>query len=261
MAQEDSRVNARVGPYLVGASLGTPGPGLGHLYEAWHTETGAPVLLLFPSQDVDWRPDGPWCVQLFCEPEWSAVAIELPQSPSPPDASDLSNLLVLSSETVTRLDDNPRLKAHLASPPREPAQALSPRVRRTRASRREMALAGFAVLSAGVSLWMAVARWTGGSLDASHPASDESSFAWVLGNSKTPDAEPLAYPMPVKPFQNQAVAPCYPELDEVEINGGCWFTVERRPPCLQKVQAEYKDKCYLPVSKDRGDKPKRSSTP
>jgi hypothetical protein len=57
----------------------------------------------------------------------------------------------------------------------------------------------------------------------------------------------IAYPLPEKPFSDQAKAPCHPNLDEVEINGGCWVTLERRPPCRDN-QAEYQGKCYLPVS-------------
>lgn len=33
----------------------------------------------------------------------------------------------------------------------------------------------------------------------------------------------------------------------VPINGGCWGTLERRPPCHEE-QAEYQGKCYLPVA-------------
>lgn len=39
----------------------------------------------------------------------------------------------------------------------------------------------------------------------------------------------------------------YPNKGEVEINGGCWVELARRPPCYGK-QAEYRGKCYLPVS-------------
>ncbi len=42
-------------------------------------------------------------------------------------------------------------------------------------------------------------------------------------------------------------ASCIPHEGEVEINGGCWVALEKRPPCFNS-QAEYKGKCYLPVS-------------
>ncbi|MET0400754.1 MAG: hypothetical protein ABW123_00060, partial [Cystobacter sp.] len=74
--------------------------------------------------------------------------------------------------------------------------------------------------------------------------------AQILTDSWPPAPKGFAYPLPSKPFSNQAAAPCYPEVDEVEINGGCWVALDRRPPC-RELQAEYKDKCYLPVTKSR----------
>jgi hypothetical protein len=59
--------------------------------------------------------------------------------------------------------------------------------------------------------------------------------------------EVLAYPLPSRPFRNQAKAPCKPREGEVEISGGCWVALEKRPPCFEN-QAEYQGKCYLPVS-------------
>jgi hypothetical protein len=38
-----------------------------------------------------------------------------------------------------------------------------------------------------------------------------------------------------------------PRKGEVELNGGCWVALEKRPPCYDD-QAEYQGKCYLPVS-------------
>ncbi len=33
----------------------------------------------------------------------------------------------------------------------------------------------------------------------------------------------IAYPMPGKPFSDQAKVPCKTKLHQVEINGGCWL--------------------------------------
>ena len=57
----------------------------------------------------------------------------------------------------------------------------------------------------------------------------------------------IAYPLPAKPFSDQAKAPCKPNRSEVEINGGCWLALEKRPPCGEDF-AEYQGKCYVPVS-------------
>ncbi|WP_342745512.1 hypothetical protein [Cystobacter ferrugineus] len=81
----------------------------------------------------------------------------------------------------------------------------------------------------------------------------------ILSDSDSPVPQTFAYPLPAKPFRNQAAAPCKPQVDEVEINGGCWLAVKRSPPCLD-VQAEYQGTCYVPVSKHRG-RPPQSAQP
>ena len=65
---------------------------------------------------------------------------------------------------------------------------------------------------------------------------------------------PLSYPLPARPFIDQAQAPCNPKKGQVEINGGCWVALEKHPPCYED-QAEYQGKCYLPVSA-RSPKPR-----
>jgi len=69
----------------------------------------------------------------------------------------------------------------------------------------------------------------------------------ALINKRSLGVGPIAYSLPEKPFIDQAKAPCLTKEDEVEINGGCWMELARRPPCREK-QAEYRGKCYLPVS-------------
>ncbi len=58
----------------------------------------------------------------------------------------------------------------------------------------------------------------------------------------------IAYPLPDKPFSNQARPPCRTNADHVASNGGCWMEIARRPPCHEE-QAEYEGKCYIPVMK------------
>ncbi|HEX5745014.1 MAG TPA: hypothetical protein VFZ09_02160 [Archangium sp.] len=57
----------------------------------------------------------------------------------------------------------------------------------------------------------------------------------------------ITYPIPKKPFRNQAKVPCLPRKGEVEINGGCWIELAKRPPCFED-QAEHQGKCYMPVA-------------
>ncbi len=57
----------------------------------------------------------------------------------------------------------------------------------------------------------------------------------------------ISYPLPAKPFSDQAKAPCKLNRSEVELNGGCWLELAKRPPCGEDF-AEYQGKCYVPVS-------------
>jgi hypothetical protein len=69
----------------------------------------------------------------------------------------------------------------------------------------------------------------------------------ALINKAAVGQAPIAYPLPKAPFVDQAKTPCKPNEGEVEINGGCWVALKKRPPCYES-QAEYKGECYLPVS-------------
>ena len=71
--------------------------------------------------------------------------------------------------------------------------------------------------------------------------------ATTLVQTEDPNSSNITYPLPAKPFGNQAKAPCKPRKGEVEINGGCWVELAKRPPCYDD-QAEYQGKCYLPVA-------------
>ncbi|AKJ03478.1 Hypothetical protein AA314_05104 [Archangium gephyra] len=66
----------------------------------------------------------------------------------------------------------------------------------------------------------------------------------------------ITYPLPVRPFSDQAKAPCFPKSGEVEINGGCWVELAKRPPCYDD-QAEHQGKCYMPVSAKSHEKKRR----
>ncbi|ATB38915.1 hypothetical protein CYFUS_004352 [Cystobacter fuscus] len=72
---------------------------------------------------------------------------------------------------------------------------------------------------------------------------------------------PIAYPLPKKPLPNQSTVPCNSKLAELEINGGCWMELARRPPCIEENQAEYQGKCYYPVAKKEEARPPQSVNP
>ncbi|WNG28518.1 hypothetical protein F0U62_34335 [Cystobacter fuscus] len=265
MAKEKHWTRDRLGSFYLGASHDELGPGLGRLYEAWQEGTGAPVLLLQPGANVNWQPEGPLRIQLSFDPRWSTVSVKVEEAPAPPDLSDVANILVLTTAAITRVEDNPQVRAHVASSPRPHAMpSAPPPPEREPRFGRGLALAALLVLSLGLGVWLCAEHGSAGPgllSSAMETEGPSKRHVWILGNSKYPGADAIGYPMPATPFDNQSTKPCYPELDEVEINGGCWFTVERRPPCLKDVQAEYKGKCYLPISKDRGKKPVRSIEP
>ncbi len=234
------------GPFQLGRSYEEVGPDLGSLHEARHVSTGRAALTLLPGERVEWQPEGAWRVRLSCEPKPPSVTLEVEQTPASAQVTELADILVLMTAAVERVEDNPQVQAHLVG---------------GRVSRWERwgsrAVAGLAVLALGLAVWLH------GASTPEHPAhtlpgvdsrSPSRTDAPGLINTDDSQATPSIYPLPWEPFRNQAKAPCRTKAGEVEINGGCWVALERRPPCTE-IQAEYQGKCYMPVSKDRGRPP------
>ncbi|EPX64095.1 hypothetical protein D187_005228 [Cystobacter fuscus DSM 2262] len=247
MANEKSGEDRRLGPFRLGRRYDEVGPDLGRLYEARHAATGRPALTLLPGERVEWTPEGDWAVSLFYKRESASVSLRVDEAPPSARASELADLLVLTDAAVRRVEDNPRLSEHLASGPRPWRARLMP------------VLAGVC-LSFGV--WLHVVSESRRQPFASPAVVFEAPSegkAPLLSDSEPSVPQTLAYPLPSRPFRDQAAAPCKPQVDEVEINGGCWLAVKRSPPCLD-VQAEYQGTCYLPVSKHRG-RPPQSAQP
>ncbi len=214
-------------------------PGLGRLYEAWHPRAGWPALVLWPSERVEWRPEGRWQVAFTCGPESSAVSLVVQQAPARARASELATLLVLMSASVQRVEDSADVSTHLASRPRRPERTWSPR-----------GLAAVAVLVLGLGLGPLLAKGAGRAEQTSEKETTSREQASMMFDMDEALTQALAYPLPAEPFTNQAGPPCKTESDAVEINKGCWVPLERRPPC-GKEQAEHKGKCYLPVAKPK----------
>jgi hypothetical protein len=242
VANEKSGEDRKLGPFRLGRRYDEVGPDLGRLYEARHAATGRPALTLLPGERVEWTPEGDWAVSLFYERDSASVSLRVDEAPASARASELADLLVLTDAAVRRVEDNPRLSEHLASGPRPWRTRLVP-------------------VLAGVSLALGV--WLHATSDSRRQPlaapvmvseTPSEGKAPLLSDSEPPVPQTLAYPLPSKPFRDQAAAPCKPQVDEVEINGGCWLAVKRNPPCLD-VQAEYQGTCYLPVSKHRGRPP------
>jgi len=247
VADEKNDENRTVGAFLLGRRYDEAGPDLGRLYEARHAATGRPALTLLPGERVSWEPEGDWKVSLFFDRESSAVTIRVDEAPPAARAAELANLLVLADASARRVEDSDPWQAHIASGP----------MRSPWRSRHMHSLAGLAGLFLGLGPWPS---WQGGSIYppltavvmASEAGAEKN--APLLTESKPPIPDALAYPLPSKPFKDQAAAPCQPKLFEEEINGGCWLALKRKPPCLN-VHAEHQGTCYLPISKNRGRPP------
>jgi hypothetical protein len=246
VANEKTGKDVGTGSFQLGRRYEEVGLDLGSLHEARHVGTGRAALTLLPGDRVEWQPEGPWRVRLSCEPELPSVTLEVEQAPASARVTELADILVLMTAAVERVEDNAQVQAHLVRGRVRPWARWGPG-----------AVAGFAVLALGLGVWLYGASGpehpepTSPGVESQGPALTDAPDLIRAEDSQTPS---VAYPLPAQPFRNQAKAPCRTEADEVDINGGCWMELARRPPC-SVTQAEYQGKCYMPVSKDRGRLP------
>ncbi|MBM7112836.1 hypothetical protein [Archangium primigenium] len=245
MADDQEREGGVVGGYRLGRAYDEVGPDLGRLHEARHVDTGKPVLMFLPGDRVHWRPQGEWALKISCRTEPTVITLEVDRAPpGSPRATNLADVLTLGTAAFQRVEDNPELEAHLFGPPPAPEQEQPKAAHPWR-----WAAAGVAMLTVGVGLWALTLQ----------PKPDPT-LSPILGN-RAPVKAAIAYPLPSKPFSDQAATPCVPALGEVEINGGCWMELAQKAPCIVASQAEHKGKCYLPVSKERPLRPPTSLDP
>ncbi|MFL5352311.1 hypothetical protein [Archangium sp.] len=226
-------------------------PEVGRVYEARHVLTENPALVVIPGERAPVEPLEEWRVRLRAQAFPPYFSLEVEQAPESGRLYQLRGMLELLGSAIAGLvyQDEDEARAHLTSRPMGFLEAI----RRDRRFR--LAVIGYVVLVVcGVSVHLFfrfhVAERAGDIPDVGneklvHEAAESS--ASVLANEAAVDPGPIAYPLPQKPFSNQAKAPCVPNEGEVEINGGCWIALEKRPPCHDK-QAEYRGKCYLPVA-------------
>ncbi|HEX5753047.1 MAG TPA: hypothetical protein VFZ09_43000 [Archangium sp.] len=255
MADESPFKGGRLGPFHLGRRFKHKelGSGLGRLYEAHNVHTGASALVLMPDRHSDWEPTEDWRISASSHVSPPYVALEVGHAPASGRLPALSELLDLLTSAVERLEQNAEARAHLTREPIGRVRRWLGRSRRWLRSWHGRTLAGLASVALGVGLWLGI---TGPGKGPEHEPRTAHGVAAeaaarldepLMINKHDRGEVAIAYPMPGGPFRNQAKAPCFADEGEVEINGGCWMALEKRPPCL-KNQAEYQGKCYLPVA-------------
>ncbi|AKI99379.1 hypothetical protein ATI61_109418 [Archangium gephyra] len=255
MADESLFKGGRLGPFHLGRRYKHKelGAGLGRLYEAHNVHTGASALVLMPDRHADWEPTEDWRISASSQVSPPYVALEVGHAPASGRLPALSELLDLLASAVERVEQNAEARAHLTREPIGRLRRWLGRSRRWLRSWRGRTLAGLATVALGVGLWLGLTGLDNGpgpGARTAHGVAAEAAArldAPSVTDKQDPSLAAIAYPMPGGPFRNQAKAPCRPKEGEVEINGGCWVALEKRPPCFE-TQAEYQGKCYLPVS-------------
>jgi len=231
---------------------------VGHIHEARNVETGDPALVMLPGPRPTWALKRNWKVRASFQATPPFLSLEVEQAPASGRLTELATLLTLLAAALDAVGGNTRMRAHLTHEP----MGRWPRS----LSLKGLAAVGLAMLVLGASFWLS---GTGSrELAPSTPLPSTSGLGeladaglpspvLVDGTPRSPTG--IAYPLPDKPFSDQARPPCLTRRDEVAINGGCWLALERRPPCHED-HAEYQGKCYVPVGL-RGPRPPQSVSP
>jgi len=230
----------RIGPYEVGERYQDIPDDEGRLYEAHHAETGAPALVLMPGSGEDWHTRTPWSARTtqFTNPPALVVHAERPARAKVPSLHELTLGFIRTSGGLASLDARDDARAPFGRETPLPGARLW---------KMRWSVAG-AALVAGLMLLL----WprAPAQMETCPEVSD-----WVQAALKEPivfsdrdDAPPIiGYPMPEKPFKEQATPPCIP-VTETEIRGGCWNQHKLDAPCPRGL-AEYQGHCYIPVRK------------
>ncbi len=242
----------RLGPFQLGRRCKHAAAELGHIHEARNVETGASALVVMPGPRQ--APKGNWRGRFTFQTRPPFISLELEQAPASGKLSELANLMTLLLAGLDAVGSNARTRAHLT---REPMVSW-----RGHPSPKALAAAGLAVLALGGGFWLGMGSRSMGSptpppstpglgelADAGLP-----SLFLIDGAAESPTG--IAYPLPDKPYSTQVRPPCR-KASHVAINGGCWVTLEQRPPC--EDSAEYQGKCYIPVVK--APRPPQSLSP
>ena len=245
----------RLGAFHLGRRYKDVGADLGRLYEAHNVHTGAPALVLMPGARAGWEPTEAWRIRAIAQVEPPHVALEVEQAPATGQLPEVSAMLDLLTSAVERVEKKDEVRTHLTREPIGLLHRWSGRARRWLRSRWAWAAAGLATVTLGMVLWRYLQAPGGQERAAPAVATEEVFLAYAPSDNGDAGLAVIAYPLPAKPFRDQAKAPCKGRRLAVEINGGCWVALEQRPPC--EDTAEYQGKCYLPVG-ERSPRPPQS---
>lgn len=251
MADKEFWKGGRLGAFHLGRRYKDIRADLGRVYEAHDVHSGAPAVVVMPGQKTGWEPTEAWRVQISSYVAPPHVSLKVEQAPATGSLPELADMLDLATSVVEHLEKKDAARAHLTREPIGPWRRWTGRARRLLRSRWMMA-ASLATVAVGMALWLRppAPRTEHPSVltgdEATHVSAP--SLSLLDGGAALPAG--IAFPMPDKPIPKQAKPPCRPQRGEVEINGGCWVVLEKRPPCEET--AEYKGRCYLPV----GERPR-----
>ncbi|WP_257451825.1 hypothetical protein [Archangium lipolyticum] len=232
---------------------------LGRLYEARNAFTDNPALVLLPSERAPMEPQEEWRVCLRSQSMPPQFVLEVEKAPASGQLSQLRGMLELLGTAVGRVANDEEARVHLTRVPMGLLEFLwhlpVSGWRWVRASRWRTAAAVVLVLLSARLVIHLVERDRYGQQDTSRSSVERWRAEQAMASHRAPvlihkarmGQAPIAYPLPKAPFVDQAKTPCKPNEGEVEIRGGCWVELAKRPPCYES-QAEYKGKCYLPVS-------------
>jgi hypothetical protein len=248
--------DGRLGPFRLGRRHRSEDPQmgeLGRLYEARNVHTDAPALVLVPGPEVGGELEEDCRVRITVQARPPCLSLEVEQAPASGGLAVLAGMCEVLTRMVERMEWSDEARGHLMRQPEG-------RLKRWAAGARRLLGLGLEyrielsilllVLYLGVAHWRAYTELERGALH--EPAgmavrTVEENRAPTLVDTGDVGLPVISYPLPEKPFSDQAKVPCKTNLHEVEINGGCWLALELRPPCGENY-AEYRGKCYVPVS-------------
>ncbi|WP_375770697.1 hypothetical protein NR798_07295 [Archangium gephyra] len=240
MKKEDNPWNgSSVGPYRVGLRYRAIGGGLGRLYEARHSETGKPALVLMPGPKGDLRAEEDWQVRATANVTPPYLALEVEHAPANGQPRQLTWMLERWAAALVRIDTRPEACAHLTGGAKE----IRPRPA-GRLGSPGGALGLASLLALAVLLWPRATVHLQAVRSQEVRSMAEKPIFTGLSDGAVTGIE--GFPMPDKPFAEQKKPPCDALVGEVELRGGCWLELAKRPPC-PKGAADYQGKCYVAV--------------